>query len=162
MQERVRNYDVTTAVVPPKGEVKTPRPVTISLRDGVIIDRERRRITDVTPLEDANGVEITRSSEGSRDIRSISGADAAGIQISGSAITRPLAAQTPQQQRRDIPLRMENPALAALRAGQRDRITKAIEFRETVGDPVEILTTLLPVEEASIERLIRTDEDVEE
>ncbi len=42
----------------------------------------------------------------------------------------------------------DNPMLAALRAGQEDRLRHAAAYREEVGDPIDILTTLLPMPES--------------
>jgi len=39
----------------------------------------------------------------------------------------------------------ENPVLATIRAGQAERLRQAKEYRETVGDPLEKLSTLLPI-----------------
>jgi len=49
----------------------------------------------------------------------------------------------------DTQLGSDNPMLAALRAGQEDRLRHAAAYREMVGDPIDILTTLLPMPESA-------------
>ncbi len=45
---------------------------------------------------------------------------------------------------------LDNPMLAALRAGQEDRLRLAAAYRESVGDPIDALTTLLPMPEGAM------------
>jgi len=58
-----------------------------------------------------------------------------------------------------IPLRVENPVLTAIRAGQAERLRQAMEYRRTVGDPLEKLSTLLPM---SAEDVSVTLDDVDD
>jgi len=53
----------------------------------------------------------------------------------------------------------ENPVLATIRAGQAERLRQAKEYRETVGDPLEKLSTLLPIPVEDVSALL---DDVDE
>ncbi len=48
--------------------------------------------------------------------------------------------------------------LAALRAGQEERLQRATAYRVEVGDPIDVLTTLLPMPE-SVMSLLPVDID---
>ncbi len=52
----------------------------------------------------------------------------------------------------------DNPMLAALRAGQEERLQRATAYRVEVGDPIDVLTTLLPMPE-SVMSLLPVDID---
>ncbi len=58
-----------------------------------------------------------------------------------------------------IPLRSENPVLSAIRAGQAERLRQAMDYRRTVGDPLEKLSTLLPIPAEAVSALL---DDVDE
>ncbi len=57
--------------------------------------------------------------------------------------------------------RSDNSMLAALRAGQEERLRHAAAYRTEIGDPIDVLTTLLPMPE-SIMSLLPDDTDLVE
>ena len=87
--------------------------------------------------------------------RSVLGVSVVGIRL----LTRGVTSHQPGVPwQSSVPPRSENASLAALRAGQKERIEQAKAYRRDVGDPVEILTMLLPLLEGEIASI---DDDVD-